>query len=380
MRNMLKIIALIAILLIFYLHSKNLYEGLDTSLRGGNYSDPNWREKRLAVPPLVPMGVIGGVQYFADGSSGGVVTREEGRSGMEEGMSGANLEEGFVSEGGRSCENWRMLRFDVPPLVPGVDVNVAEVQQEIGEYEGHGEDLEEGFVSNYFSQKMEQFREKFGFDNGSSGNSGSANLPKKEEKEAVEGLKEEMDNALKGEPSQKSVQESFNKVVPAINPVPQKELNVEEVIKGNQKNGFKMGLIRPDGSDPNNYGFFSEQCPTGWTNMKAHFTISGNGIHLNCGISKNTKADAFTTINNGKISGVHIKHGGKYSAPPKVLIKSIDGKGNGARGKAILNKNGNVIRVELSNKGKGYESPPEITFKPTKKTCYLCSKPKIVQK
>lgn len=371
MRNMLKIIALISILLIFYLHSKNLYEGLDTSLSSGNYSDPNWRKKRFDVPPLVPLNVISNNSNNSNNNSvnnNSVTTNSN------------FIEEGFVSKQGRSCDNWRMLRFDVPPLVPGVNVNVAEVQQEIGEYEGYGKDLEEGFVSNYFSQKMKEFRKKFGFGSSNVGNNSSANLPKKEEKGAVEGLKEEINNTLKGEPSQKSVKESFNKVVPAINPFPQNKLNVEEIIKGNQKNGFKMGLVRPDGSDPNNYGFFSEQCPTGWTNMKAHFTISGSGIHLNCGISKNTKADAFTTINNGKISGVHIRQGGKYSAPPKVLIKSIDGKGNGARGKAILNKNGSIIRIELDNKGKGYESPPEITFKPTKKTCYLCSKPKIVQK
>ena len=120
---MLKIIALISILLIFYLHSKNLYEGLDTSLSGGNYSDQSGK-KRFDVPPLVPLNVISNNSNNSNNSvnNNSVTTNSN------------FIEEGFVSKQGRSCDNWRMLRFDVPPLVPGVNVNVAEVQQEIGEY------------------------------------------------------------------------------------------------------------------------------------------------------------------------------------------------------------------------------------------------------
>ena len=142
---------------------------------------------------------------------------------------------------------------------------------------------------------------------------------------------------MKGEPSQKSVKESFNKVVPAINPFPQNKLNVEEIIKGNQKNGFKMGLVR--GNDGDTSDFFEGNCPYGWYRNKVQFKATGTGLSVNnCKQTKDSKADAFTTINNGRIGGVHIRHGGKYGSPPKVIIKSVDGKGNGARGKAILDK------------------------------------------
>lgn len=335
------IIALIAILMIFYLHGRVAYESLDTSFGS---SGERVVEEGMNVEVKV------GDQGVTFGGRGGGV-------------------ENFVSP--ESCKNWRQLRFDVPPLVPGVQVNVAETEAEIGEWEGEGE--EEGFVGNFFSEKIKKFKNMF---SGSEKGRGSFDVAKKEDKSAVETLKGEMDIALKGQPT-KSVQETFAKVVPAINPTPQKINDNKVLVAAAKNNSFKMGLVKPEG----NMGFYEGECPEGWYHGGANFTATGDGIYIKeCKKAKNSKADAFVTLKSGKVNAIHIRKKGKYSATPKVEIKSVDGRGSGAKGKVHLDKNGGIARVEILEKGDGYESTPDVVFTETRKSCKLCVKPKVVLK
>lgn len=334
------IIALIAILLIFYLHGRMAYESLDTSFGSGG--------KRVVEEGMNVAVRSGGATV--EGFKGKGVAAAAGTNGDPQ-----------------RCQNWRQLRFDVPPLVPGVGVNVAETEAEIGEWEG-----EEGFVGNFFSEKMKKFKGMF---TGSGKGRGSFDTAKQDDKSAVETLKEEMDTALKGEPT-KSVQETFAKVVPAINPTPQKTPDNEVLVAAAKNNAFKMGLVKPEGE----MGFY-EECPDGWYHSNLHFTATGDGIHIKeCKKAKGSKADAFATLKNDKVSAIHIRKKGKYSDIPKVEIKSVDGKGGGAKGKVHLDKDGGIKRVEITNKGSGYESSPDIVFTETKRECKLCVKPKVVLK
>lgn len=340
------IIALIAILLIFYLHGRMAYESLDTSFGTGG--------KRVVDEGMQVDVRVGDERVSVEGFKGKGVAAASGTSGDPQ-----------------RCQNWRQLRFDVPPLVPGVNVNVAETEAEIGEW--GGEEVEEGFVGNFFSEKMEKFKRLF---SGSGKGRGSFDVAKKEDKSAVEMLKGEMDIALKGEPT-KSVQETFAKVVPAINPTPQKVSDNKVLVAAAKNNSFKMGLVKPEGK----MGFYEDECPEGWYHGGANFTATGDGIHIKeCKKAKGSKADAFATLKTGKVNAIHIRKKGKYSATPKLEIKSVDGRGGGAKGKVHLDKNGGVMRVEITEKGSGYESTPSINFILTKKNCKLCVKPKVVLK
>ena len=334
------IIALIAILLIFYLHGRVAYESLDTSF-GSN-------GKRVVERMKVDVRV-GPERVAVEGF--------------------APLAGGETDADPQRCQNWRQLRFDLPPLVPGINVNVAESEAEIGEYEG-----EEGFIGNFFNDKIKQFRDKFG---GADKGRGSFSTEKREEKSGIETLKEEMDTALKGQPT-KSVQEMFGKVVPAINPTPQfqNDNDNKALIASTKNNAFKMGLVGSEGE----MGFY-EECPNGWYHNNVHFTATGDGIHIKeCKKSKGSKADAFATLKSGRVSAIHIRKKGKYSATPKVEIKSVDRRGKGAKAVAHLDKDGGVSRVQITDKGSGYESLPNIIFIETKKSCKLCTKPKVVLK
>lgn len=297
------IILLITILLIFYLHGRMVYESLDTSFTNNNN-----------IP--------------------------------------------------QRCQNWRQLRFDVPPLVPGINVNIAETEAEIGELDGN-----EGFVGNFFNEKIKQFKKMY---KGSEKGRGSFDIPKNENKTPIETMKDQINTALKGEPT-KSVEETFSKVVPTINPTPQKTTDDKILINANKNNPFKMKLIKHEG----NIGFYEGDCPDGWYHNGTNFTVTGDGIHIKeCNMIKNNKADAFATLKNGKVKSIHIRKKGKYSDVPKVEIKSVDGRGSGAKGKVYLDKNGGIKRVEIINKGNGYESLPNIVFIDTKKICKMCIKQK----
>jgi hypothetical protein len=219
---------------------------------------------------------------------------------------------------------------------------------------------------------MKKFKGMF---TGSEKGRGSFDNAKQDDKSAVETLKEEMDTALKGEPT-KSIQETFAKVVPAINPTPQKTPDNEVLVAASKNNAFKMGLVKPEGE----MGFY-EECPDGWYHSNLHFTATGDGIHIKeCKKTKNNKADAFATLKSGKVSAIHIRKKGKYLGVPKIEIKSVDGKGSGAKGKVYLDKDGGVSRVEITDKGSGYESQPSINFIDTKKKCKLCVKSKVILK
>lgn len=332
-------IALIAILLIFYLHSRLVYESLDTSFGSTG---------RRVIDEGLQVDVTVGDKRFS----------VEGFKGTE-------------SDPNR-CQNWRQLRFDVPPLVPGVNVNVAETEAEIGEWDG-----EEGFIGNLFSEKIKQFRGMFGGSGGKGVNRDkSFDVEKKDTKSSVETLKDEMDIALKGQPT-KSVQETFAKVVPAINPAPQRITDDKVLVAASKNNAFKMGLVKSEG----NMGFYEGECPAGWYEGGANFTATGDGIHIkDCKKTKSIKADAFATLKNGRVNAIHIRKKGKYSSVPKVEIKSIDGRGKGAKAVAHLNKDGGIQRVEVIDKGSGYEGEPDIIFTDIKKKCKLCIKPKVVKK
>ena len=81
------------------------------------------------------------------------------------------------------------------------------------------------------------------------------------------------------------------------------------------------------------------------------------------------------TIANGQVTGVKITDRGQYSPRAKLRVSVIfsGGGGSGATGTVELRTNGyptgdgyriwmEVKRVELTNPGTGYTSPPTVTF------------------
>jgi hypothetical protein len=309
------IIALISILLIFYLHGRMAYESLDTSFS---------RKGRMVVDVTV-----GNEKVSFEGFNNNIPER---------------------------CKNWRH-----PQLVPDGNANVDETEEWKGE---------EGFVSNFFNEKIKKFRSMFS----KSGGEESFDISNKY-KNSEKTHKTQINKVLKKDETFLD-NKNIEKIVPAINATPQKILDNTVLVASDKDNLFKMDLVKPEGK----MGFY-EECPDGWYHNNIKFTATGDRIDIKeCKKSKNSNADAFATLKSGKVNAIHIRRKGKYFGVPKVEINSVDGKGRGAKGKVYLDKNGGVSRVEITDKGTGYESLPDIVFIETKKKCKLCIKPNVVMK
>ena len=79
------------------------------------------------------------------------------------------------------------------------------------------------------------------------------------------------------------------------------------------------------------------------------------------------------TIANGQVIAVNITRRGRYSPRAKLSVIFSGGGGSGATGTVELRENGyqigngyriwmEVKRVEITNPGTGYTSPPTVTF------------------
>ena len=105
--------------------------------------------------------------------------------------------------------------------------------------------------------------------------------------------------------------------------------------------------------------------------------------NMKCQNDKSTKtAKAIASIKNGYIENIYLIDGGfGYTKPPKVKIEG--GNGSDAFAIAILDMNnkdkkkqGTVIKIEIKNVGRNYNSTPNIIIESpeTNHKCKLCCK------
>lgn len=71
---------------------------------------------------------------------------------------------------------------------------------------------------------------------------------------------------------------------------------------------------------------------------------------------------AFSNITSGVVTSVQMVHpGGKYATAPTVTFTAI-GAGSGATGTAVIDANGNVVGVRITDGGSLYAVPPAVSF------------------
>jgi hypothetical protein len=65
---------------------------------------------------------------------------------------------------------------------------------------------------------------------------------------------------------------------------------------------------------------------------------------------------------NGRVTEVNVVFGGRYKSPPVVefLTHFSDQTGNGAAGVAVLDENGRISSIELTNNGSMYQTSPSV--------------------
>lgn len=81
----------------------------------------------------------------------------------------------------------------------------------------------------------------------------------------------------------------------------------------------------------------------------------GTTVSVEEGVQANATAVAIGTEQPGTIVSIGINNSGSnYQAPPVLTISSTDGSGTGAAAQAVLNADGEVIGVNVTNPGTGY--------------------------
>jgi hypothetical protein len=95
---------------------------------------------------------------------------------------------------------------------------------------------------------------------------------------------------------------------------------------------------------------------------------------LKCGnIQDVIPATGVAEIKNNSIYQIVITNSGKgYSSPPKIKIHG--GKGTGATAEAIIDDNGMVKVIKITNPGNDYTDTPNIIIDPPymNASCHLC--------
>lgn len=125
--------------------------------------------------------------------------------------------------------------------------------------------------------------------------------------------------------------------------------------------------------------FYNDKCPDKYYQL-GNFSIEGNGTNsiLTCGNVQNTKpAHAVAIIKNHKIDEIHITdqgHGFNPSNPPKIKIEG--GKGNDATAEAIIDDDGFLKLIKVTNHGYNYIETPNVLIDAPfmNSSCHLCCK------
>jgi hypothetical protein len=123
--------------------------------------------------------------------------------------------------------------------------------------------------------------------------------------------------------------------------------------------------------------FYPDKCPSNHLSL-GNFTIQGtesNSI-LSCGNIINTKpGKAIAQIKNNFVYEIHIidpGHGYLPDSPPKIRIEG--GKGYGATAEAIIDDEGFLKIIKITDKGYNYIETPNVFIDPPmmNSSCHLC--------
>jgi len=123
--------------------------------------------------------------------------------------------------------------------------------------------------------------------------------------------------------------------------------------------------------------FYSDKCPDNYLAL-GNFSIEGiesNSI-LSCGNIINTKpGKAIAQIKNNSVYEIYIidpGHGYLPGNPPKVKIEG--GKGHGASAEAIIDDDGFLKIIKITDKGYNYAETPNVFIDPPmmNSSCHLC--------
>ena len=161
--------------------------------------------------------------------------------------------------------------------------------------------------------------------------------------------------------------------IPKLNAKFQKQGPILPERKGFEYQLMKEGKCR----------FFSgDTCPDSHPlSTGANIGISGvNGINLSCnGVANVVKGNAVATINEyGQIDKVHIVNRGKgYKGTPSIHV--VGGGGYGGKCDAVVDENGSVQYIDIISAGDGYTSSPKIELADPNgsNNCMLCCQPDL---
>jgi len=148
----------------------------------------------------------------------------------------------------------------------------------------------------------------------------------------------------------------------------------------NSSKSTKINIPKPDiKSLFGNCNFFNDKCPSDYHPL-GNFSIGGlgNNTVLQCGQVQNYKTGAAVAIiKNNHVEDIKITdqgHGYNPSSPPKIKIEG--GKGTSAKAEAIIDDNGFLKVIKVTNSGYNYaETPTIIIDSPyVNSSCHLCCK------
>jgi hypothetical protein len=127
--------------------------------------------------------------------------------------------------------------------------------------------------------------------------------------------------------------------------------------------------------------FFNDQCPKDYVPL-GNFSVQGTNSSsyiLNCGNVQNTSpAKVIAEIKNNSIYDIHIIDKGRGYAPakpPKVTITG-GGGGTGASAEAVIDDDGYLALIKITDKGHSYSETPNVLIDPplNDSSCHLCCK------
>ncbi len=179
-------------------------------------------------------------------------------------------------------------------------------------------------------------------------------------------------------PVQKSLEKPF---LTNNNPLPESKFNDKNKVN-NQIAPKQPLIIEKKQSIKDLLGtcqFFNDKCPDKYHPL-GNFSIQGNSSTslLTCGNVQNTKpAHAIAIIKNNRVDEITVTdqgHGFNPSKPPKVSIEG--GKGNSATAEAIIDDDGFLKLIKVTNSGYNYTETPKVLIDAPymNSSCHLCCK------
>ena len=121
--------------------------------------------------------------------------------------------------------------------------------------------------------------------------------------------------------------------------------------------------------------FFSDKCPDGYVE-NGSFSVSG--ASMTCGDAVSTKqCTAVAEVRDAKLKKIHITDSGSgyyLDSPPIVKIVSRNGRGSGATAECVVDDEGRVQYINVTNGGSGYIETPliEVSDPNSSRSCHLC--------